>query len=908
MTTNLGLLSVSLAYLGLLFGIAYYADWRRAKGRSLINNPSIYALSMAVYCTGWTFYGSVGKAASDGFMFLPIYLGPTLFAFLWIPVLRKIIRISKRYSLTSIADFISSRYGKDPFLGGVVASVAVLGILPYISLQLKAIGTSFQLIVHPSEDLLTDTLPVFPFLQEETLYITLILIVFTILFGVRRLDATERHEGMVAAVAFESLVKLFAFLMVGFFVVYGMYDGMGDLFSNAAKIPELSELWNFNSKPGAYEEWLLLGLLAMLAFLMLPRQFQVSVVENVDEEHVNRAVWLFPFYMFLINLFVLPIALAGRLYFVDTPVDADTFVLTLPLAAGNTTLAWFVFVGGLSATTSMIVVETVALSTMLSNSLIMPLLINTGIVNAGASTAVDRLLLNIRRGSVALILFASYFYFQKVIGTHSLVSIGLVSFLAVAQFAPALLGGIYWKNGTRLGALTGILVGWSVWGYTLPFSQLIDTGLFSTSIMSEGLFNISWLRPHQLFGLETMTPVAQATFWSLVLNIGCYIGVSLFTRQSALERGQANLFVDESRYSSDLQRQYLWRGTATSEELHGLLQRFLGEPRTNRVFQEFAQQKGINPDEVWQADAELVHYAEKLLSGAIGSVSARIMISSVVKEEPLNIDEVMEMLDATQQVIAYSQQLEEKSEQLEKASTELSEANQRLKKMDELKNEFIATITHELRTPLTSIRAFSEIIHDSQELTDEQRKEFLAIIIKESERLTRMINQILDSEKLASGRMEWHMDNVDLKEILQETLASMGQLIRDKKIEVKIKFDKDSLPIYGDRDRLTQVLMNLLGNAIKFCPEEHGLIRIKLKKMGNQVELRIEDNGFGIKQENRDRIFDKFQQLNPKDGKPAGTGLGLYISKSIIEHHQGSIGLAADSENGAIFCITLTLK
>jgi signal transduction histidine kinase len=538
----------------------------------------------------------------------------------------------------------------------------------------------------------------------------------------------------------------------------------------------------------------------------------------------------------------------------------------------------------------------------------MPLLINTGIVKAGASTAVDRLLLNIRRGSVALILFASYFYFQNVIGTQALVSIGLVSFLAVAQFAPALLGGIYWKNGTRLGALTGIIVGCSVWAYTLPFSQLIDTGLFSKSIMTEGLFNISWLRPHQLFGLETMTPVAQATFWSLILNISCYFGVSLFTRQNALERGQANLFVDESRYSTDLQRQYLWRGTATSEELRDLLQRFLGAQRTNRVLKDFARQKGLNPAKVWQADAELVHYAETLLSGAIGSVSARIMISSVVKEEPLNMEEVMEMLDATQQVIAYSQQLEEKSKQLEKASSELSEANRRLKELDELKDEFIATITHELRTPLTSIRAFSEIIHDSVELNDEQRKEFLAIIIKESERLTRMINQILDSEKLASGRMEWHMDQVDLKGIVEETLSSMSQLMRDKKIKVKIKLEEISMPVYGDHDRLTQVLMNLLGNAIKFCPEQNGLIRIKLKKLKNQLELRIEDNGIGIQADDQARIFDKFQQLTPKDGKPSGTGLGLSISKSIIEHHQGSIGLAADSENGAVFCITLPLK
>lgn len=908
MTANLGLLSVALAYLGLLFGIAYFADWRRSQGRSLINNPSIYALSMAVYCTGWTFYGSVGKAASDGFMFLPIYLGPTLFAFLWIPVLRKIIRISKRFSLTSIADFISSRYGKDPFLGGIVASVAVLGILPYISLQLKAIGASFQLIVHPSMDLLADSLPSFPFLQDETWYIAIILIVFTILFGVRSLDSTERHEGMVAAVAFESIIKLFAFLLVGFFVVYSMYDGVGDLFSNAGELPELRELWHFSSKPGAYEEWLLLGLLSMLAFLMLPRQFQVCVVENVDEKHVNRAVWLFPLYLFLINIFVLPIALAGRLYFADTPVDADTFVLTLPMNAGNTPLAWFVFIGGLSATTSMIVVETVALSTMLSNSLIMPLLIHTGIVKAGEITAVDRLLLYIRRGSVAFILMASYLYFQKVIGSSSLVSIGLVSFLAVAQFAPALLGGIYWKNGTRLGALAGILAGWCVWTYTLPFSQMIETGLFSSAIMSDGLFNISWLRPHQLFGLDTMTPVAQATFWSLTINISCYIGVSLFTRQTALERGQANLFVDELRYSSDLQRQSLWRGTATSEELRSLLQRFLGAKRTRDVFENFARKKGLNPTKIWQADAELVQYTETLLSGAIGSVSARIMIASVAKEEPLDMEEVMEMLDATQQVIAYSQQLEEKSTQLQKASAELSAANQRLKELDELKDEFIANITHELRTPLTSIRAFSEIIHNSPKLDYEKRQEFLGIIIKESERLTRLINQILDFEKLASGRMEWYMGDVDLKQLLEDTLSSMGQLIRDQQIEVDLSLEKKPMIVYGDQDRLAQVLMNLLGNAIKFCPEKEGRIRIKLKQTGKLAELRVEDNGIGINAEDQAHVFDKFRQLHPREGKPSGTGLGLSISKSIIEHHQGTIGLVPASGSGATFFFTLPLK
>ncbi len=909
MITTVGLLLTALAYLGLLFGIAYYADWMRARGQSVINNATIYSLSLAIYCTGWTFYGSVGLAAKDGLMFLPIYLGPTLLAFLWVFLLRKIIRICKRYSITSIADFISSRYGKDPLLGGIVTIIAVVGILPYIALQLKAIGTSFDLMVGPGVGLIDPAGNTGVFTGDATFYIALVLIVFTILFGVRQLDATERHEGMVAAIAFESLVKLMAFLLVGFFVVYGLFDGFADLFGKAQLVPEIKTLWSLENRPHAYEDWMWLGLLAMLAIVLLPRQFQISVIENVDENHVYRGIWLFPLYLLAINIFVLPLAVAGRLYFPDGDVNADTFVLTLPLADRNLALAWLVFIGGLSAAASMIVVEAVALSIMICNSLVIPLLIRFGLLRTEEGNTFERLLLGIRRGSVVVILLFSYLYFRMVIGTHSLVSIGLVSFLAVAQFAPAVIGGLYWKNATRQGALFSLLAGFAVWAYTLPFGQMIESGLFSSSILDEGLFGLTALRPLHLFGMKQMGPISQAAFWSLSINLGCYIGISLFTRQTALERGQANLFVDIFRYSRDTSYSRLWRGTATNEELRQLLQRFLGSQRTNQVIREFARQKGLDPGRVWQADAELVQYTETLLSGVIGSVSARILVAAAVKEEALHMDEVMEILDATQQVIAYSQQLEEKSQQLQAATEDLRQANLRLTEMDALKDEFISTITHELRTPLTSIRAFSEILHDTEDLEPDKRQEFLAIIIQETERLTRLIGQVLELEKMESGTFEWVMQSIRLRDVISRALNSVHQLLQDKEIKVSSELGPSHLSVYADQDRLTQVIVNLLSNAIKFCPEEGGRIWISVKQHPAEIEVRVRDNGIGIPVKYWTSVFEKFNQGEPqKSGKPAGSGLGLSISKNIIEHHGGRISVAPGSENGAIFQFFLPLS
>ena len=365
----------SFVYLGLLFAIAYYADQRADRGRSIIASPYVYSLSLAVYATAWTFYGSVGRAAQDGVGFLPIYIGPTLMIALWWVVMRKIIRISKANRITSLADFVASRYGKSALLGGVVTVIAVIGILPYISLQLKAVSNSFTIVLqYPAIAMPTNG--AMPLLQDTALWVALILAVFTILFGTRHLDAAEHHEGMVAAIAFESLVKLVAFVAVGAFVTFGLYDGFGDVFARTAADAALAPLLTpLDGVAGGYADWAWLTVLSMLAIMFLPRQFQVAVIENTDEKHLDTAIWLFPLYMLAINVFVLPIAFGGRLHFPGGVVDADTFVLTLPMAERREWIALLVYIGGLSAATGMVIVETIALSTMVCNDLVMPVLL-----------------------------------------------------------------------------------------------------------------------------------------------------------------------------------------------------------------------------------------------------------------------------------------------------------------------------------------------------------------------------------------------------------------------------------------------------------------------------------------------------------------------------------------------------
>lgn len=898
MLTTETILLVAFGYVALLFAIAHMADRRAAQGRSIISNPYIYALSLAVYCTAWTFYGSVGRAAAGGLEFLPTYIGPTLLCTLGWVVLRKIIRISKVHRITSIADFIGSRYGKSGALASVVTIIAVLGVIPYIALQLKAISMSFNIINQYPLIVMPRYFADIPVFEDTAFYVALLLALFAILFGTRHLDATERHEGLVAAIAFESIVKLLAFLTAGLFVTYGMSQGFGELFAKAAALPRLQELFVSDIHTGQYFGWSLEISLSMLALICLPRQFQVIVVENVNEDHLQKAMWLFPLYLLAINVFVLPIAFGGSLHF-TSGVDADTFVLTLPIAMGQEALALLVFIGGMSAATGMVIVETVALTTMICNDLVMPVLLRMPSGSMSGRGDLSTTVLNIRRGIIFLVLFSAYAYFHFIGEAYALVSIGLISFVAVAQFAPAMLGGIFWKQGTRNGAISGLAAGFLVWGYTLVLPSLVDVGLINEEPITRGLFGLAALKPFPLFGLEGLDPTPHAVFWSLLVNAGLYVGVSLFSRQSALEHTQATLFVDVFTYPAKPEDSSIWRGTAFVTDLRSLLERFLGTQRTTEALNAFADKRKISWGPLATANPALVTYAETLLAGAIGSASARVMVASVVKEEPLGLGEVMNILDETRHVIAYSRELE-------RAHAELKSANLRLQELDRLKDEFISTVTHELRTPLTALRSIAEILHANPRLPEDQHRNLTALVVKESERLTRLINQVLDFQKIKTGKMQWQMLPVDMREICREALASVRQLLNEKRIHTRLDLPDHAPPVFGDRDRLLQVMINLLSNAVKFCKEAGGRIDVRLNVLPDYLEVAVADNGVGIRAEDLEIIFEEFRQSwHDARGRPAGSGLGLAITRRIVEVHGGRIRVESRLGLGSTFTFTL---
>ena len=893
----------SFGYLSLLFAIAYFADRRGRQGHPVVNNPTVYALSIAVYCTAWTFYGSVGRAVSSGAGFLPIYLGPTLmFALGWV-VIRKILRISKVHRTTSIADFIASRYGKSHLLGGLVTIIAVVGIMPYIALQLKAVASSFTVVLHYPDLSGAAAVTSLSPLRDTALWVAALMAAFSILFGTRHIDATEHHQGMVLAIAFESVVKLVAFTAVGLFVTYGIFDGFGDLFTQAAADPRIAPLLTLAP---AGNDWLPLTGLAMITMVCLPRQFQVTIVENVEESHLNKAIWLFPLYLFLINVFVLPIAFAGLLRFPLGTVDHDMFVLALPMAEASPGLALLAFVGGLSAATGMVIVETVALSTMLCNDLVMPMLLRFAWLHLAEHKDLSGLLLTIRRTAIIIILAMGYLFFRFIGESYALVAIGLMSFAAAAQFGPAIIGGIYWKGGSRRGALAGISAGFLVWIYTLLLPSFARSDWLPMSFIESGPWGIALLKPYALLGLTGFSSVSHSLIWSLFFNVAIFVGVSLLDRQSTIERIQAALFVDIFRHAGSSTSTGLLHGRVSIGDLRAMAERFLGRDRARDAFSEYARRRGRSIEPGGQADGELVQFVERRLSGAIGAASARVMIASTVKGEGVGFEEIMQILDETSQVLEYSRQLEQKSRELEKASGDLKAANARLTELDRMKDDFLSTVTHELRTPLTSIRSFSEILHDSPDLELGERQQFLTIIIRESERLTRLINQVLDLSRIESGRMKWVMTEVDLAEVVEHAVVSMRHLFEEKQVGLKV-FKPEVVPmVRADRDQLIQLVINLLSNAQKFVPSGTGEVAVEVTCGRNTLLVSVADNGPGIPYHEQDKIFERFHQVRSgKTGNPLGSGLGLAICRGIVEHLGGRLWVESTPGYGATFFFSL---
>jgi signal transduction histidine kinase len=897
------ILLASFAYLALLFGIAFYGDRRAAAGRSLIASPYVYALSLGVYATAFSFYGAVGRAANTGVAIVAMSLGPTLYAALGWMLLRKMIRISQANRITSIADFIGWRYGKSSLLAAMVTLVALVGVIPYVALQLKAVTDSYAVLAQFPE--LARVSAVTPSISEDTaFYVALLLVVFAMLFGTRHLDASERHEGMVAAIAFESVVKLVALLGVGVFVVYGIYDGFGDIFTRAAASAELRHLLTLEATPGGGGGWMSLMFVSMLAMLCFPRQFQIGVVENVNERHVRKAIWLFPLYSFALNLFVLPIALGGLIRFPGGGVDPDTFVLALPMSERQEWLAVAVFIGGLSATAAMVIVESIALSTMICNDLAMPLLLRVRGLRLASRADLSGLVLSIRRAAIVLLLALSYVYYRATFQTTALVSILFVAFVALVQIAPALLGGMFWKDGTRAGAITGISIGITVWAYTMLVPAFVESGLLPHALTEHGPFGLAWLNPQHLFGLGSIDPLTQALYWTLLLNTGAYIAVSLAGRPSAQEQVQALLFVDAFRVSA--RGAQLWRGSTSLDELRILARRFLGPARADEAFARYAAARGARDASALQPDAKLVQFVESLLVGTIGAASARVMVATAVREEPLGIEEVMSILDETSQLIVSNRTIEQKSRELEAVSAELRAANERLKELDRLKDEFLSAVTHELRTPLASIRALSELLFARQDIEGSERRRFLGIIIAETERLTRLTNQVLDLAKVESGNATWHRSQVDMRELIEEVRESLLPLMRERRVKLVTQLP-DHVPLVdADRDRLLQVVVNLLSNAVKFCAPDKGRVSIALAIDGDALRVDVRDNGPGIAPADQSLIFEKFVQVADASGaKQPGSGLGLAISRHIVSYHGGRIWVESSPGEGATFSFTV---
>ncbi|HYM03846.1 MAG TPA: PAS domain-containing hybrid sensor histidine kinase/response regulator [Stellaceae bacterium] len=652
MLDSWAVLAFSLGYVGFLFAVAYYGDRQaRRRGRPA-GKPIIYALSLAVYCTSWTFYGSVGLAARTGYNFLPIYLGPVLMFALGWPLLRRVIRIAKAHNITSIADYIAARYGKSQRIASVVSVIAVIGTLPYIALQLKALSASFHVITHFPDIALPVATGTQPLWGDTALIISVIMAAFAILFGTRQIDATEHHEGMILAIAFESIVKLVAFLLVGAFVTWGMLSGIGGLSDRVAASPALSKLF-LDGVDGT--TWLTMTGLAFVAILCLPRQFHVTIVENASESDLKTATWLFPLYLLAINLFVVPISVAGLSSFSPGSVDGDMFVLALPMAAGQSTIALLVFIGGLSAATGMVIVASVAVSIMVSNDLVMPVLLRGQRGSRWAGDDMSATILHVRRVAILVFMLLAYCAYRLIGNSAALASIGLLSFAAMAQFAPALLGGMIWRRATASGVLAGLTAGAGVWAYTLLLPSLARSGWLPMAFVAGGPFGIGWLRPERLLGLR-FDPLTHGVFWSLLANVTCYAAFSLRRIPRVIERIQANAFVDfDGEFHQPGERN--WRGSIPVASLMALAAQYLGAERAQRSFADFTAQRGIALSSAALSDFPMIRHTERLLASAIGAPSARLVLALALERRNLSIDEAMALLDDATAAIQYNRDL-----------------------------------------------------------------------------------------------------------------------------------------------------------------------------------------------------------------------------------------------------------
>lgn len=862
------LLAVCLGYVALLFAIAFIVD-RRTRRRPIgwLQSPVVYTLSISVYCTSWTFYGAVGSAARNGLEFITIYLGPTLVFVGWWWLLRKLVRIGRAHRITSIADLISSRYGKSPSLAVLVTLIAVIATTPYIALQLQSVTRSYQVIAGESDGVTT------------AFWIAAGMALFTILFGTRNLDANERHHGVVAAIALEAIVKLLALIAVGVFATFGVAGGIGDVFSGVSEeaIRGAGDIFG--------PRWATLTFLSAAAIICLPRQFQVTVVENIEERHLATASWLFPLYLFGMTLFIMPIAITG-LKVMPAGANPDLFVLTLPLAEQRQELALLAFLGGFSSATSMVIVAAIAVSTMVSNHIVMPVALRVLAAGSAISGDVRNLLLISRRISIAVILGLGFLYFWISGGSDALAAIGLIAFVGVAQFLPSLVGGIFWRGATRAGAISGLLLGFVLWAYTLFLPSFGGDFILTTSALSEGPWGIAFLRPQALLGLAGLDPLVHAVVWSVGINALSFVIVSSLTNPDVLERLQATLFVDVYRSAGGAPASFAIEG-ADSEDLFVLAQRILGADPARRLFDELARAQGIESGLPHPTDT-LIARLERELAGSIGAASAHAMVTRIAGRQTVGMTELIDIADETQALIETSRQLADKSAELERAAQQLRDVNQQLRALDAQKDDFLSQVSHELRTPMTSIRSFSEILMSEAVVSGNERDRFVSIIHDESMRLTRLLDEILDISRLEAGTLNLELEPVDANVAVAAALDTVSGMTRTAGVTVKVEPGPEGLRIRANADRLRQVLINILSNAVKYNTSASPEIAVRTHLSDNRVLVDLIDNGGGVTREDATMVFEKFAR-GSRAGHDYGAGLGLPISRAIMRAMAGDL-------------------
>lgn len=884
------LVFLSLAYLITLFALARWSE-KKQRIQTGKYGSLVYALSIAVYCSAWTYYGSIGRASSNGLDFLAIYLGPVVFMPIWYILVKRMIRVVKAQHISSLSDFLAARYGKNQAVGTWVSIFIIIAITPYISLQIKAIGDSFYQL--GGSDL--------PIWLSPVLITTIVLCFFALMYGMRFLNGNQSKIGMVTVVSFESLIKLVAFVFVAGAVIFIGFNGMSNIYSLAESVGEVQTHFNMGEEEQSNWFWMLI--VSGIAFILLPRQFQMSVLENQDERHLNTALWFLPLYMFLITLFVLPIALGGIVVFGDQ-VNPDFYLLHLGTHFGGNIMGLVVYFGGFAAATSMIIVSALALGNMFNTNILIPTLLRLD-----RNVDMSNRIIFTRRLSIILIFTFAYLYYHFFAFDKPLVSTGLTSFTGIAQISPALLGGLFWKEATRKGALAGLFTGFAIWFYMLILPTLITTQHMGETFLSEGILGFSFTSPLLLAKTLGMTPLSATIFLSLTFNSAAYVVVSILTKPDRLEVNQAEIFTRINRISRrSFNEVEMWKTEVPFADIKSLLNNFLGDRRTEEVLDRYARINKINFEYEEKADPRMISYAERLLTEAIGPASARIVIQSVAQGEEISVLEVIDILQESKAIFQLNKELKAKTKELEDATEKLMKANARLIEYSEIKDEFLYTVTHELRTPLTAIRSQAELIFDESDMPVEDRQIFLGAMVHECERLSTLITNVLDIEKFESGSQKLTLVKSNIKDLIQLSVNSVGHLINDKQIQLQVEVNSSIPTNFMDVDRIQQVLINLISNAIKFVEFEKGIIKVTAYVLDKSIKVNISDNGSGIPLEDRQLIFDKFYQAkNQTKRKPQGTGLGLAICKNIIQMHKGNIWIEDSSLGGTKVSFTLPL-